>query len=160
MLPVCLAASVHSHSLIAHTAAGCHFEEQLTFAFSLHQIHYWAWASDISDCVCLCVCTCMCVWWVTWAWPTDILLDANGIRRRGSRRGGGHGCPCVNGACRSPVGVVRLLLSVCVFVQSWWRLPWETDSTGWSQHLAYVYVNRVVCWQGNACLLVFVPLGV
>lgn len=61
MLPVCLAASVHSHSLIAHTAAGCHFEEQLTFAFSLHQIHYWARASDISDCVSVCMHMYVCV---------------------------------------------------------------------------------------------------
>lgn len=60
MLSVCLAVSVHSHNLSADTAAVCHFEEQLTFAFSLHQIHYWAWASDISDCVCLFVCICVC----------------------------------------------------------------------------------------------------
>lgn len=105
MLSVCLAVSVHSRSLLADTAAGCHFEEQLTFAFSLHQIHFWAWASDISDCVCVCVCTCKCVWWVTWACPPDILLDANGIHCHGSWRGGGHRCLRVNGACRSPVGV-------------------------------------------------------
>lgn len=53
MVSVCLAVSVCSHNLSANTAAGCHFEEQLTFAFSLHQIHYWAEASDISDRVCV-----------------------------------------------------------------------------------------------------------
>lgn len=51
-----LAVSVHRRNLSANTAAGCHFEEQLTFAFSLHQIHYWAQASDISDWACVCVC--------------------------------------------------------------------------------------------------------
>lgn len=61
LLSVCLDISVRSQNLIGHTSAGCHFEEQLTFAFSLHQIHYWARASDISDNVCLPVCVCMCV---------------------------------------------------------------------------------------------------
>lgn len=61
MLSQRLAVSVHSLALIGHTAAGCHFEEQLTFAFSLHQIHYWAWASDIFDNVYLPVCVCMCL---------------------------------------------------------------------------------------------------
>lgn len=56
MLSVRLAVSVLRRNLSANTAAGCHFEEQLTFAFSLHQIHYWAQASDISDCVCVRVC--------------------------------------------------------------------------------------------------------
>lgn len=83
---MCLAVSVRSQNPIGHTSVGCHFEEQLTFAFSLHQIHYWAWASDISDNVCLPVC--VCVWRVTWACPTDILLDANGIHLRGRWRGG------------------------------------------------------------------------
>lgn len=51
----CPAVLVRSHSLPAHTAAGCHFEKQLTFAFPLHQIRSWARASGISEYVCPCV---------------------------------------------------------------------------------------------------------
>ena len=95
----------------------------------------------LTMCVSVCVCMWMCVWWVTWACPPDILLHANGIHCHGSWRGGGHCCLCVNGACRSPVGVC-----VCMSSGSTW-FRWHREG------VAVVCVCVCVC--ACECLWMF-----
>ncbi len=109
--------------------------------------HFWL---SVCLCVWVCVCVCMHVYACVMSYlgmPPDILLDANGIHCHGSWRGGGHRCLCLNGACRSPVGVC---MCVCMLWGSM-MFPWHTHSVGWSYDYVCVYLwvflNVFVCWQ-------------
>lgn len=85
----------------------------------------------LTMCVSFRVYACVRAWWVTWACPTDILLDANGIHLRGSWRGGRRICLDRNGACPSPVGV-------CVFIAQEGEVT-VTHKHSWK-------IQTCICW--------------
>lgn len=97
--------------------------------------------------MCVCVSVYVCVWdELLWACPLDILLDANGIHRHGSWRGGGYGCLCINGDCHSPVGVCT-----CILVNRG-RLLWHISSVGWCHRNVCVCVCEMWCLLTGACV--------